>query len=183
VVPSYWFLDQLIDVLVDGRQTDGRYSLLEAHVPQGHQTPLHVHRDAAQAMYVLEGEQTVWVGDQVHTLARGDALDAPRGVPHTHKSTGTGPSRVLLLSIPAGLEGYICVAGTPGEERAQLDGTDMQRPECCPQSSRRASARPASPGRPRGSSAPASVCPGGPLGPRGAARPAGVPGLAHGSPA
>jgi quercetin dioxygenase-like cupin family protein len=127
VVPSYWFLDQLIDVLVDGRQTDGRYSLLEAHVPQGHQTPLHVHRDAAQAMYVLEGEQTVWVGDQVHTLARGDALDAPRGVPHTHKSTGTGPSRVLLLSIPAGLEGYICVAGTPGEERAQLDGTDMQR--------------------------------------------------------
>jgi mannose-6-phosphate isomerase-like protein (cupin superfamily) len=37
-------------------QTNGAFSLLEASEPAGFGPPLHVHRDAAEAFYVLEGE-------------------------------------------------------------------------------------------------------------------------------
>jgi mannose-6-phosphate isomerase-like protein (cupin superfamily) len=37
-------------------QTNGAFTLLEAQEPAGFGPPLHVHRDAAEAFYVLEGE-------------------------------------------------------------------------------------------------------------------------------
>lgn len=42
---SYWFFDQLVDVLIGGEQTGGRYSLVEFWAPSGCQTPLHVHNE------------------------------------------------------------------------------------------------------------------------------------------
>lgn len=37
-------------------QTNGGFTLLEAQEPAGFGPPLHIHRDAAEAFYVLQGE-------------------------------------------------------------------------------------------------------------------------------
>jgi hypothetical protein len=81
---SYWFLDHLIDVLIAGEHTGGRFSLVE-----GCQMPLHVHHDLDEGWYVIEDELTLWVGeDTVHVLGPTPYADRPPGAPHTIKATG-----------------------------------------------------------------------------------------------
>jgi mannose-6-phosphate isomerase-like protein (cupin superfamily) len=114
---SYWFFDQLIDVLVDGEQTAQRYSLCEFWAPPGCRTPLHVHAELDEGWYVLEGELTVWVGDdQLHVLGPGDYAEGPRGVPHTFEVTGTSDLRAIIMVLPAGFEDYVRAFGTPAAE-------------------------------------------------------------------
>ena len=111
---SYWFFDQLLDVLISGEQTGGAYSLLETFGPKDCMTPLHRHPRHDEAWSVSEGELTVWIGDDVHVLAPGDSVFAPRGVPHTFKSTGPAGVRMHVVCTPAGFERmFKRLAGTP----------------------------------------------------------------------
>jgi mannose-6-phosphate isomerase-like protein (cupin superfamily) len=45
-------------------QTDDAFTLLEATEPPGFGPPLHIHRNAAEAFYVLEGEYVMFIGDR-----------------------------------------------------------------------------------------------------------------------
>ncbi len=121
---SYWFFDQLIDVLVSGEQTDGSYSVVETWGPQGFATPLHVHRDLDEGFYIIDGELTVWCGAEVSVLAAGDFVLAPRGVPHTIKNTGSGVLHAQVISTPAGFEDFVRALGTraTAHELPVLDG-------------------------------------------------------------
>lgn len=114
---SFWFFDQLMDVLIDGEQTGGRSSLVELWAPSGCQSPLHVHGELDEGWYVIEGELTVWVGDdKVHVLGPGDYADGPRGIPHTIEVTGPGEMHGLVTAVPAGFEDYVKAFGTPAQE-------------------------------------------------------------------
>ena len=126
---SYWFFDQLLDVLVSGEQTGGAYSILELWGPQGFATPLHVHRDVDEGFYVIEGELTIWAGDDVTVLNAGDFVLAPRGVPHTIKNTAAGDTHMLVTSTPAGFEDFVRAYGTlaPTHELPVLDGPPRHR--------------------------------------------------------
>jgi mannose-6-phosphate isomerase-like protein (cupin superfamily) len=121
---SYWFFDQLVDVLIGGEHTGGSYSLCEFWAPAGCQTPLHVHDEVDEGWYVIEGEQTVWVGDDVHVLGPGDCAHAPRGVPHTFRATSPTELRGLVTMHPAGFEDFVRSFGTPALEHRLpvLDG-------------------------------------------------------------
>ncbi len=114
---SYWYLDLLIDILVDGKQTDGAYSVLDVWGPPGFGTVLHVHRVAEEGYYVKEGEITVWYGDKTAVLHAGDFLLLPRGVPHTLKHTGPGEVRLLGVCSPAGFEDFVRAFGEPATRR------------------------------------------------------------------
>ena len=60
----------------------------------------HLHHDQDEWFYVLSGEFDFEVGDQRWRLRSGDALLAPRGVPHVWAATG--PARLLVQFLPAG---------------------------------------------------------------------------------
>jgi quercetin dioxygenase-like cupin family protein len=47
-------------VHVSGEETEGRYALLETHVPQGDMPPLHVHHEEDEVFHVLDGEVTLF---------------------------------------------------------------------------------------------------------------------------
>ncbi len=60
-----------MSVKASGNDTGGTFSLLEANEPPGFGPPLHIHHDAAEAFYVLEGEYIVFVdGREVSCPAR-----------------------------------------------------------------------------------------------------------------
>src|SRR3954471_6723144 len=76
-----WFIAGLSELLV--AQDD--LSIVRMHTPPGDQPPLHVHHDEDECFYVLDGEITLWVGDEEPVLVRpGESARAPRGVPHTY---------------------------------------------------------------------------------------------------
>ena len=75
-------------------ETGGSFSLLEAEEPAGFGPPLHIHHDAAEAFYVLEGEYIIHVGEREYSCPAGSFIFIPAGTPHGFR-VGTMVSRKL----------------------------------------------------------------------------------------
>ena len=58
----------------------------------------HIHHNEDEAIYVLEGECTVRIGERVHTLGAGAFALMPRGIVHTFSNPGTVPARLIVIS-------------------------------------------------------------------------------------
>jgi quercetin dioxygenase-like cupin family protein len=97
-----------------GGETAGSVMMFEEVAPTGTDTTLHIHHDSDEVAYVLSGEITFKIGDQVTVGGPGTCAFMPRGLAHAWKSTGTAAGRVLFLYTPAG-------AGRFFEEAARTD--------------------------------------------------------------
>lgn len=112
-------------VKASGEQTGGQYDILELTIPPGPGvTPQHIHHETDEAMYVVEGELTVRLRDELHELPAGSYAMAPRGVPHTYRNSGDGPARVLFINTPGDSWEYLRVAGELGPVE---DESDIER--------------------------------------------------------
>ena len=88
--------------------TAGIYSLTEFTVapPPTPGPPLHIHKDAHEAMYVLEGELQITLGEQTMRAPAGSFVYVPRGMLHTLANPGPIPAKILIILTPPGYEGY-----------------------------------------------------------------------------
>src|SRR6266699_142324 len=78
-----------------GGETGGSIMMFEETVPVGTKSTFHLHHDSDEVAYVLSGELTFKIGDQVTVGGPGTCACMPRGVPHAWKNTGwelLGPS-------------------------------------------------------------------------------------------
>ncbi len=94
-----------LSVMATDSETSGAFSLLEAQEPPGFGPPLHIHHDAAEAFYVLEGEYSIFLDGQSFSCPAGSFIFIPAGLVHGFR-VGDGPSRKLNLYTPAGMVGY-----------------------------------------------------------------------------
>ena len=94
-----------ISVKAAGEETGGAFSLLEADEPPGFGPPLHIHRDAAEAFYVLAGEYVIFIGGQEHACPAGSFVFIPAGISHGFQ-VGPRASRKLNFYTPAAMVGY-----------------------------------------------------------------------------
>jgi quercetin dioxygenase-like cupin family protein len=93
-------------VLLRSEQTAGVVSVIELSSKAGWGgPPLHRH-DFDEAFYVVEGELTFQLGDEVFTCGRGELAFAPRNVAHTYANHSDAPARAVLVCTPAGFERY-----------------------------------------------------------------------------
>jgi quercetin dioxygenase-like cupin family protein len=69
---SFWLLGLRANILAGHTDTEGRYDLIEAFSPPGFQTPPHRHTRYPEQVYLLEGELTVWLGEQKFVVHPGD---------------------------------------------------------------------------------------------------------------
>lgn len=88
-----------------GEQTGGSFALLEAAEPSDFGPPMHIHHDAAEAFYVLEGEYRIFIEADTHVCPAGSFIFIPAGIRHGFR-VGDGPSRKLNLYAPAAMVGY-----------------------------------------------------------------------------
>lgn len=114
---TWWFNQNLVDVIAGGEQTAGAYAIFELLAPPGDEVPVHLHTDEDEAFLILEGEVTVWVGDQTRVLNPGDYALMPRQVPHCYRVSPTGQARWLGITSPAGFEGFVRDVSAPATER------------------------------------------------------------------
>jgi quercetin dioxygenase-like cupin family protein len=107
-----------IKVLLRGEQSAGEVSVIESgSLPGFGGPPLH-HHDFDETFYVIEGELTFQLGDELFSRKAGEIAFAPRGVPHTYANLSSAPTRHLILCTPAGFERYFArmAAERRGEE-------------------------------------------------------------------
>ena len=90
-----------------GRETHESIMMFEETVPPGTASLFHLHRDSDEVAWVLEGEFTFKIGEEISNGGPGTCAFFPRNVPHAWKNTGSDTARVLFLYTPAGAGGYI----------------------------------------------------------------------------
>jgi mannose-6-phosphate isomerase-like protein (cupin superfamily) len=124
-VTPIWFIADLAEI-----HADGDHTVIEMLMPPGDQPPLHSHEDADEGFYVLDGEVTVWVGDERRELSAGQFALGPKGVPHTYRVRGDRPARVIVTSSTGAFAAFVQAYGVaaPRRELPVLDGPpDVER--------------------------------------------------------
>ena len=102
-------------------ETGGAFLLFEDLMAQGKTTPLHVHSNEDEALYVLEGELLVHIDGQDHRIGPHGVAIAPRGVPHAFLVT-SHTARVLTLQTPGSAEPFYRGASEPANADADPSG-------------------------------------------------------------
>lgn len=108
---AWWWFGALATIKATGEQTGGRYTLVEILAPEG-EGVLHVHHLEDEGFYILEGEITLYVGEQKIKARPGSFAFGPKDVPHAFR-VDSGPARMLFILSPAGLEGFIRESSEP----------------------------------------------------------------------
>jgi hypothetical protein len=94
-----------MSVKATGELTSGAFSLLEADEPAGFGPPLHIHRDAAELFYVLEGEYIIFLDDREFVCPTGSFIFIPAGLAHGFRVGGVASPK-LNIYMPAAMIGY-----------------------------------------------------------------------------
>ncbi|HVM85867.1 MAG TPA: cupin domain-containing protein [Candidatus Binatia bacterium] len=90
-----------------GQETDGSIMMFEQVLPAGTASLYHMHRDSDEVAWVLAGEFTFKIGDDVAVGGPGSCAFMPRNVAHAWKNTGSEEGRVVFLYTPAVAGGFI----------------------------------------------------------------------------
>src|SRR3954451_23594735 len=102
--------------------TEQSVMMFEETAPAGTVTPMHLHHDSDEVAYVLSGEITFKIGDQITVGGPGTSAFMPRDVPHAWKSTGAETGRVLFLYMPGRAGGlFEELAGDTGVSSTSAD--------------------------------------------------------------
>ena len=100
-------------ILVSGKETGGRYSLIDMLVPPGGGPPPHRH-DFEECFRVLSGSIEVQLRDLAPLrLEAGNSASIPANAPHAFRNTADAEARLLCTVAPAGLERFFAEFGDP----------------------------------------------------------------------
>ena len=108
-------------VLLRSEETAGALALAENRAAAGFRGPRLHHHGFDETFYVLEGELTFQVVDELLTAGPGEVVFAPRGVPHTFANRSDAPARCLIALTPAGFERHFARMAA---ERGGVDPPD-----------------------------------------------------------
>lgn len=118
-ISDVWFFGGArCSVKIDGTHTGGR--LFQVHIiePRGSGPPLHVHHNADETFYVIDGELLFFVGDERIEAGPGDFVFGPQGVPHAYVARSE-QAEFLATFAPASMDRFFEEVGgvpvVPGE--------------------------------------------------------------------
>src|SRR5437867_12503694 len=80
---SVWSLGGRLTLKVTEGDADRRFSLVEALAFRSTEPPLHIHHHEDEAWYILDGQMTFYVGDEVLEAMAGTFVYAPSGLAHS----------------------------------------------------------------------------------------------------
>ncbi|MBX3254868.1 MAG: cupin domain-containing protein [Chitinophagaceae bacterium] len=102
--------------LISPGDTGNTLALIEFTLPRGAEPPPHIHTQEDEAFCVLDGEINVMVGETQTILKKGEALFAPRHIPHSFKIL-TEKATLMNLITPGTLWNYFIAFSEPLSER------------------------------------------------------------------
>ncbi|GDY32748.1 cupin domain-containing protein [Gandjariella thermophila] len=118
--------------LSTAENTGGALAVVDTVVPAGNGPPEHMHDDADESFYVLDGEFEVRAGGRSFVIRQGDYAFVPRGTRHIWKNNTDRTARMLRIYTPGGHERFfidISRPAKPGEPAPRLTAEDVRRAE------------------------------------------------------
>ena len=107
-----WWKSGRVTIKAGPDETGNAFSQLVTDEPQGSSTPIHIHHNEDETFYVLEGQVTMFVGDDRIDIEAGDYCFVPRGVTHAYLIRSER-ARMLVTISPSGTEQLFVSLGVP----------------------------------------------------------------------
>jgi quercetin dioxygenase-like cupin family protein len=120
---NIWFGGGLLTFKVTSEQSGGVLCMFEHTASQGKVTPLHLHPDDDETVYVLEGELLLHIDGVEHRAGPGAVVYIPRGTPHAFL-VNSEVERSLWVVTPGGaMEAFYRQAGdaAPGRTLPSIE--------------------------------------------------------------
>jgi quercetin dioxygenase-like cupin family protein len=99
-------------ILLSGKDTAGRFCLIDMHIPPEGGPPPHRH-DFEETFVVLEGELEFTFRGQKQVAGAGQTVHVPANAPHQFHNASGKAARVLCTCSPAGQEDFFEELGVP----------------------------------------------------------------------
>jgi len=99
-------------ILVSGKDTAGRFCLIDMYVPPGGGPPPHRH-DFEETFTLLEGELDVAFRGAKQVVRAGETINIPANAPHQFHNSSSEAVRMLCICSPAGQEEFFLEVGVP----------------------------------------------------------------------
>ena len=122
-----WFLGGGLHTWkVRATDSDGSLVVFEDELEGGKLTPLHMHADVDEAIYVLEGEIVLEAHGEPVVVGAGGFAFAPRGVPHAFM-VRSDRARLLAIQTPGSGESFYIQASETVTDGSTSGPVDFER--------------------------------------------------------
>jgi mannose-6-phosphate isomerase-like protein (cupin superfamily) len=91
-------------IRVPAADTSGAYSFVEIVSEPGDGTPLHVHQNEDEYLFVVEGTARFALGDRIFDAEAGTMVTLPNNIPHAWGNRSTSKLRIATICYPGGVE-------------------------------------------------------------------------------
>jgi quercetin 2,3-dioxygenase len=98
-------------------ETDDAMLVFEDELERGKVTPMHLHADVDEALYIIEGEILLNVEGSEQVVRAGGFTFAPRGCAHAFVVTSER-ARLLCIQTPGSGQGFYRSASVPATDDA-----------------------------------------------------------------
>jgi len=95
-----------IKVIIGGERTADSYSIFELNVPPNVGPGLHIDTAWDEWWFVIEGTFAFTLNGKPMELCAGDFAHGPKGIPHTFKNAGETTGKLVMVTMPSGLEKF-----------------------------------------------------------------------------
>jgi quercetin dioxygenase-like cupin family protein len=111
-LPHIGLVGDTYTILLAGKDTAGRFCLIDMYVPPGGGPPPHRH-DFEESFIILEGEIEATFRGAKSVVKAGETINIPANAPHQFHNASAQPARLLCICSPAGQEEFFAEIGVP----------------------------------------------------------------------
>jgi quercetin dioxygenase-like cupin family protein len=109
-LPHIGVVGDTYTILLTGKDTAGRYCLVDMHIPPAGGPPPHRH-DFEETFTLLQGELEFTFRGVRQTVRPGETIHIPANAPHQFRNASAAPARLLCICSPAGQEEFFAKVG------------------------------------------------------------------------
>lgn len=111
-LPHIGLVGDTYTILLSANDTNGRYCLIDMHVPPGGGPPPHRH-DFEETFIILDGEIEATFRGEKRVVKAGETINIPANAPHQFRNSSSKAARMLCICSPAGQEEFFKELGMP----------------------------------------------------------------------
>ena len=111
-LPHIGLVGDTYTITVSGNDTNGRFCVIDMHVPPGGGPGPHRH-DFEETFILLDGEIEVTFRGKKSIVHAGETANIPSNAPHRFHNVSSEPVRLICICSPAGQEKFFMEVGVP----------------------------------------------------------------------
>jgi quercetin dioxygenase-like cupin family protein len=120
-------------LMVTGKETEGRFSLMEAFIEPGEGAPFHLHHREDESFLITEGEMVFYDEENTTIATTGTFVMCPPGSKRAFRNESNKLAKMIIFYTPAGIEEMIKLDGEIIDPTTTIINSNNSQDAACSQ--------------------------------------------------